>query len=133
MNRLSDLVMVALAIVIFAVAVESHAQCNCVQYAIDALQSLHIRLRTLPSIGENVPEGIPGSAHNWLGSYKNGVVIIRDINDCRTLLHEFLHHMQFLKYGAAVSVQENWQREMQADSITRLAESEIGDCHATQP
>lgn len=111
--------MVALAIMVFAIAVESHAECNCVAYATEALSSIHVRLKTIPSIGVN-----PWFRHP--GAYAAGVVNIRDIEDCHTLLHEFIHHAQWLKYGDARDVHENWQREMDAPHLTMLAEGEYG-------
>lgn len=95
------------------------AECNCVAYSIDALKALHIRLKTVPSIAVN----------DWFkhpGAYARGVVNVRDIEDCHTLLHEFVHHAQWLKYGDAKTLQENWQREMDAAQTTMLAEIEFG-------
>lgn len=95
------------------------AECNCVAYAIDALNSVHIRLKTVPAIAVN----------DWFrhpGAYARGVVNVRDIEDCHTLLHEFVHHAQWLKYGDATTLQENWQREMDAAQTTMLAEIEFG-------
>lgn len=95
------------------------ADCNCVSYAINALQSIHIRLKTVPSIAVN----------DWFkhpGAYRRSVVNIRNIEDCHTMIHEMIHHAQYLKYGDARTLQENWQREMDAARTTMLAESEYG-------
>lgn len=95
------------------------AECNCVAYSINALKSVRVRLRTIPSIAVN----------DWFrhpGAYAHGVANVRDIDDCHTLLHEFVHHAQWLKYGDAITLQENWQREMDAARWTAQAETEYG-------
>ena len=119
MTRPFQIVMMLLALVIFFFVIEARANCNCVAYSINALSSLHIRLRTLPSIAVN----------DWFkhpGAYRRSVVNIRDIEDCHTMVHEMIHHAQYLKYGDARTLQENWQREMDAAQITMLAEREYG-------
>lgn len=101
------------------VARPARHDCNCVHYAWRALASIHVRLKTLPSIAVN----------DWFrhpGAYARGVANVRDIEDCHTLLHEFVHHAQWLKYGDARGLQENWQREMDAAQTTMLAEREYG-------
>lgn len=95
--------------------------CNCVAYSIEALSRVHIRLRTIPSIGVN----------DWFkhaGSYSRGVVNIADINNCRVMIHELAHHWQWLRWGDAKTPQEWQQREMQAAMITMLAENEMEGC-----
>lgn len=102
-----------------AAAAEETKQCNCVAYAVEALAGIHVRLRTLPAIGVN----------DWFshpGVYARGVVNLRNIEDCHTLLHELVHHAQWLKYGDARTLHENWQREMEAAMLTMHAESEMG-------
>lgn len=103
-------------------AAEEHAPCNCVAWSIEALSRVHIRLATIPNIGVN----------DWFrhpGAYSRGVVNVRDVDNCRVMLHEFVHHMQWLKRGDAVSAQEWQARELQAAMITMLAESEMQGCH----
>lgn len=98
--------------------------CNCVNHSIEALGAVHIRLRTIPSIGVN-------NWHRFPGVYSRGVVEVADINDCRVLLHEFIHHWQWLQHGDALDFNEWQRRELQATLITARAESETGGCIAT--
>lgn len=137
MTRLFEITMIALAIMVLAVAVESRAAeselpdvagivrpaeaCDCVTWSIEALHYVRIRLKTIPSIGVN----------DWFkhpGSYSRGVVNVRDINNCRVLLHEFAHHYQWERDGDAKDTHENWRREMEAAFITTRAESEMETC-----
>lgn len=99
----------------------ANAACNCVAYSVEALRSLHFRLKTLPNIAEN----------DWCkhaGCYAASVLYIKNIDDCHTMLHEFVHHMQWLHGGDARDATENYRREMQAAFITNLAELEYGRC-----
>lgn len=97
--------------------------CNCVAYAVESLQSIQIKLRTLPAIAVNdwCKKGHPGC-------YMRGVMFIRSIDDCRTMIHEFVHHAQWLKHGDARDSHENWRREMQAAMQTMYAIREYGEC-----
>jgi hypothetical protein len=95
--------------------------CKCVDYAIEALSFANIRLATIPSIAVN----------DWfkhVGSYSQGVVNIANINDCHTMLHEFVHHWQWLHHGNAKDLNEWRAREMQAAMMTMNLEAEKGPC-----
>lgn len=110
-----------IALLVWSGASLADEPCNCVAYAIEALKSVGIKLKTIPSIAVN----------DWCkhpGCYRRGVVNIKDINDCRTLIHEFVHHAQWLHDGDALDNHENWRREMQAAVLTMHAESEYGAC-----
>lgn len=97
-------------------------QCNCVAYAIAALKTVGIRLRVIPWIGVN-----DYTKHK--GFFSSHVVGIRDINDCRTMIHEFVHEWQYERdAGDSLDAHENWRREMQAAKITMYAELEMGRC-----
>lgn len=99
----------------------SAVACNCVAYSIEALSRVHIHLKTIPSIAEN----------NWYkhaGSYSRGVVNIVNIDNCRVMLHEFVHHWQWLRYGNAQDIHEWQRRENQAAMVTMFAESEMERC-----
>ena len=95
--------------------------CNCVAYSIEALARVHIRLQTIPSIAEN-------DYYNHPGAYSQGIVNVKDVDNCRVMLHEFIHHWQWLKDGNATTLHEWQRREMQAAMITMLAESEMEGC-----
>lgn len=108
------------AFLLLVICAPAHA-CNCVAYSIEALSRVHIRLKTIPAIAEN----------DWFkhpGAYSRGVVNVRDVDNCRVMLHEFVHHAQWLKYGDATTAFEWQRREMQAAQITMLAESEMEGC-----
>ncbi len=106
---------------IFLMMVEPAHSCDCTAYAIDALKSVHIRLRTVPALAEDY-------SIKHKGAYANGLVLVKDVDDCHTVLHEFVHHAQWLKYGSARSAMENYQREMDASVVTMNAEVEYGRC-----
>lgn len=96
-------------------------ECQCVPYAIEALKSVGIRLKTMPNIAVN------DFCHSR-GCYRTGVLFIKDINDCRTMIHELVHHFQYERYGEALDAHENWRNEMQAARVTMHAEIEYGLC-----
>lgn len=100
----------------------SASACNCVAYSIEALSRVHIRLKTIPSIAEN-------DYYKHPGAYSRGVVNVRNVDNCRVMLHEFAHHMQYEKGGDAKDIQEWQARELQAAMITMLAENEMEKCN----
>lgn len=95
--------------------------CNCVAYAIAALRTVGIRLKIIPSIGVN-------DWHKHKGDYSRHVVHIRDINDCRTMIHEFVHEYQYERDGDGLDYHEWHRREMKAAMLTMHAEAEMGLC-----
>lgn len=114
------------AVVLFAivqVVTPADAEaCDCVAYSVEALKRVHIRLAVLPVIEQNDDCKHPGC-------YRRGTVKVKDINNCRVLLHEFAHHYQWERDGDAKDYHENWRREMEAAFITMRAESEMEACN----
>lgn len=95
--------------------------CDCNWYAYSALKHSGLRMATIPSI-------VVTDEFKYPGAYARGVVYVKDIDDCRVRLHEFVHHIQWLRYGDATDVHEWQRRENQAAMVTMLAESNYGVC-----
>lgn len=93
----------------------SHA-CDCTWYAYSALKAHGIRMATVPSLVVNADQRYPGM-------YSRGVVSVKDTEDCRVRIHEYVHHVQWLKYGDAFDIHEWQRRENQAAMLTMIVES----------
>ena len=90
--------------------------CDCTWYAYSALKAHGIRMQTVPSI-------VVTDERKYPGAYSRGVVYVKNVDDCRVRLHEFIHHVQWLKYGDAVEIHEWQRRENQAAMLTMIIES----------
>lgn len=95
--------------------------CNCTWYAYTALKHVGVRIPTVPSLVETDEFKHPGA-------YSRSVMYVKDVDNCRVVLHEMVHHAQWLMRGDATDMHEWQRRENQAALITMLAESETGSC-----
>ena len=110
-------VVIALLLSPFATA----QACDCVDYAVKALRSVHVRIQTMPDITAD-------RSMKHLGEYSRSVVSVRDIDDCDTMVHELVHHVQWERAGDAQDQNEWHRREMEANMVTARAMSEMGAC-----
>lgn len=97
-------------------------ECDCAQFAYEALKRVHIRLATVPAIvGTTGPSG-----------YYRGVVRIPFPQPCMVYVHEFVHHDQWLHGHEASHVGDAmwWALEKNAQAITVRAMEYPGECHA---
>lgn len=90
---------------------------DCLSAAVLALKLLGMTLQTIPAIGIG-PEFSRGGYTNYGGQ---GVVILRDAQDCYTLAHELIHHYQTERFGWTEDEREVWKREQDAARLTMLA------------
>ena len=88
--------------------------CNCVEYSLEALSRLHIKIKVIPDIQTR-------DVSPYLGIYERGTVKIKDIENCHVMLHEFVHHLQWERNGDAKDMNEWHRREVQAEMVTRQA------------
>lgn len=89
------------------------SRADCAIEAWQRLEAIRVYLRTVPAVT------VADVGHK--GSYRAGVVAIRDPEDCWTMTHEFAHHWQFERWGEAKDAAEWHSREMQANLFTRQA------------
>lgn len=108
----------AVVLAMFLLLTGPTAADDCVSYAHDGLRVLHLAIRSEPTYA------FMDKASGPLGRYSRGKVDVRT-HDCRVLLHEFIHHWQWEKWGDAKDANEWHAREMQADLLTRKAEQEM--------
>lgn len=94
--------------------------CDCSFFAYNALNRIHVKLRTFPAVTVN--EG--------MASYRHGVVSVPPNSPCMVYVHEFIHHDQWehgleaLQQGDAV-----WtQLERNAAILTRDAMEHQSTC-----
>lgn len=99
---------------------DAHA-CDCNWYAYSALKQSGLHMKTIPAI-------VVTDEFKYPGAYSRGVVYVKDVDDCRVRLHEFVHHIQWLRYGDATDGHEWQRRENQAAMVTMTVESEVGGC-----
>lgn len=78
------------------------------------LRSIGIRLKSLPQVIEE-------PNNKWPGDFSLGVIHIRSLTDCQTLLHEYVHFWQYERWGSAQDYNEWNAREMQAEQLSRRA------------
>lgn len=79
------------------------------------LRSIGIKLKSLPQVIEE-------PNNKWPGDFSLGVIHVRDLNDCQTLRHEFIHAWQEERDGGpAKDYNEWWAREMQAEQLSKRA------------
>lgn len=119
-----DVIDFILALTLFAVLICMPPKswgCDCTWYAYSALKAHGIRMATVPAVA--VTDDI-----KYPGVYSRGVVYVKDIENCRVRLHEFVHHVQWLHYGDAVELHEWNRRELQAAMITMIVETQVGTC-----
>lgn len=92
---------------------------DCTAVAIAALKLIGITLATIPQV-------VPGEGHGH-GEYRPGFVYVRDAHDCRVVLHEFVHHKQYLTIGRMprnLSEYFLWEREAAMLTMYAMAEYE---------
>lgn len=93
--------------------------CDCTFYAIEALQRVGVKLKTIPAVTVNEWYRYPGM-YTPIGT---GVVAVHDSSDCRVLTHEFYHHFQALH---GVPLDERAERD--AAIVTMFATEMRGEC-----
>lgn len=95
--------------------------CDCMWWAYTALKHTGVRIQTVPAL-------VQTNAFKYPGAYGRGVMYVRDVDNCSVILHELVHHVQWLRYSDAQDMHEWQRRENQAAAlVTMLAESE-GRC-----
>lgn len=95
--------------------------CDCLPYATKAVKSLGIKIETAPLLVWQPDLKRPGR-------YAAGIIFVRDLQDCRTTLHELFHHAQWERAKDAKSEAEWHSREMEAAMFTMFAEEKYGTC-----
>lgn len=102
-------------------ALPAHADCDCAWYAYTALKRIDVRLKTFPAVVVN-------SEHGGHGYYSRGVVGVPDVNNCKVMTHEFVHHYQYQRDGEQRGAILWWLNETEATDKARRAISLAGDC-----
>lgn len=78
------------------------------------LKNIGIRLKTLPQVIEE-------KNNKWPGDFTLGVIHVRSLDDCQTLLHEYVHFWQYENWGSARDYNEWHARELQAEQLSKRA------------
>lgn len=87
---------------------------ECASYAVQALEAVGMRLRTVPAV-------VATQQFRHIGVYAKGVVYVHDASSCRVMVHEFVHHYQWLASGQRDSEPHMWSDEITAAGVTTLA------------
>lgn len=96
------------------------AECDCMWYAYTALKRIGIRLRTVPAV-------VISGEHGGHGFYLRGMVGVPDNQDCKVMVHEFVHEYQYERYGEQVGVMW-WLNEAEANEKAARAINLAGEC-----
>lgn len=81
------------------------------------------KVRDALSLAVTVPAVVVVADTGPRGYYIDGVITIRKDADCSVLVHELVHHRQFLRNGKASNAEEWHSREEEAKRVERLFRS----------
>lgn len=98
---------------------------NCVQWAIFLLTCIGAPIPTVPSIA------VTAAIAPLEGAYTENRVYVQDVNNCPVMLHEFVHHLQWLATGPATTQGEWWDREIEAQQVTGYLIDHQEECYAS--
>lgn len=114
------------ALLLVLLASPALAECDCMWYAYTALKRIDVKLRTFPAVTQS-------TEHGKHGYYLRGVVGVPDVNECKAMVHEFVHHYQYERYGEVPVGRPDtkilWDlNEREAEEKTARARNLAGEC-----